>query len=104
MLLNLPFDKDLVNQDPERFNEYYARMVSIHHIMRWIIQPEQLIITREIPPPPVEPPPDVEPPEAKPDTGTSRYRTRSSLPWPWHNLRVGDVTQSGDERVSWTST
>ena len=40
-------------------------MVSIHHIMRWIINQNNLIITRETPPPPVEPPPT--PPEFTPD-------------------------------------
>ena len=60
---NLPFDKDLVNQDPKGstvlcpHGEYPS-----YNAMDYT--PENLIITREIPPPPVEPPPDVEPPEA----------------------------------------
>ena len=59
--------------------------------------PENLIITREIPPPPVEPPPEVKPPEV-PDTGDIGGGEEVPCPGPT-NLRVGDVTQSGDERV-----
>ena len=64
---NLPFDKDLVNQDPKGstvlcpHGEYPS-----YNAMDYT--PENLIITREIPPPPVEPPPEVDPPEV-PDTG-----------------------------------
>ena len=57
--------------------------------------PEQLIITRDIPPPKVEPPPDIEPPEI-PDTGA--VVPEKECPGP-AQLRVGDLTQSGDERV-----
>jgi hypothetical protein len=57
--------------------------------------PEQLIIQREIPPPKVEPPPDIEPPEI-PDTGA--VVPEKECPGP-AQLRVGDLTQSGDERV-----
>ena len=91
----LPFDKDLVNQDPKGstvlcpHGEYPS-----YNAMDYT--PENLIITREIPPPPVEPPPDVEPPEA-PDTGNVG---KEEVPCPGPaQLRVGDVTQSGDERV-----
>ena len=92
---NLPFDKDLVNQDPKGstvlcpHGEYPS-----YNAMDYT--PENLIITREIPPPPVEPPPDVEPPEA-PDT-SSVGKKEVPCPGP-AQLRVGDVTQSGDERV-----
>jgi len=58
--------------------------------------PDQLIIEREIPPPVVEPPPEVEPP-ALPDTGdipTGEIECPGA-----GQLRVGDLTQSGDERV-----
>ena len=92
---NLPFDKDLVNQDPKgstvlcphgEYPSYNAMDYS----------PEQLIITREVPPPVVEPPSDVESPEA-PDTGNVG---KEEVPCPGPaQLRVGDVTQSGDERV-----
>ena len=92
----LPFDKDLVNQDPKGsitlcpHGEYPS-----YNAMDY--QPEQLIITREIPPPPVSPPPEVEPPEV-PDTGDLGGKEEIPCPGP-AQLRVGDVTQSGDERV-----
>ena len=92
----LPFDKDLVNQDPKGsitlcpHGEYPS-----YNAMDY--QPEQLIITREIPPPPVEPPPEVKPPEV-PDTGDLGVKEEIPCPGP-AQLRVGDVTQSGDERV-----
>jgi hypothetical protein len=94
---NLPFDKDLVNQDPKgstvlcphgEYPSYNAMDYS----------PEQLIITREIPPPPVEPPPDVEPPEA-PDTGNITKDKEIECPAP-NQPRVGDLTQNGEERVT----
>ena len=93
---NLPFDKDLVNQDPKGstvlcpHGEYPS-----YNAMDYT--PEQLVITREIPPPPVEPPPEVKPPEV-PDTGDVGGGKEVPCPGPT-NLRVGDVTQSGDERV-----
>ena len=92
---NLPFDKDLVNQDPKGstvlcpHGEYPS-----YNAMDYT--PENLIITREIPPPPVEPPPDPPTPET-PDTGGVG---KEEVPCPGPaQLRVGDVTQSGDERV-----
>ena len=61
-------------------------------------QPEQLVITKETPPPPIAPPPEVEAPEV-PDT--SNVGGEEEVPCPGPNqLRVGDVTQSGDERVT----
>ena len=60
-------------------------------------QPEQLIITREVPPPPVEPPPT--PPDFKPDTIPDTKKEEVPCPGPGQ-LRVGDITQSGDERVT----
>ena len=57
--------------------------------------PEDLNIYRETPPPVVEPPPDPPTPPT-PDTGGVGEET----PCPGHaQLRVGDVTQSGDEKV-----
>jgi len=58
--------------------------------------PDQLIIEREIPPPVVEPPPEIDPPEL-PDTGDLGI-TETPCPGPG-NLRVGDLTQAGDEKV-----
>ena len=60
--------------------------------------PEQLIIQRETPAPPVEPPPEVAPPEI-PDTGNVGGQEEVPCPGPGQ-LRVGDITQSGDERVT----
>ena len=95
-ITGLPFDKDLVNQDPKGtttlcpHGEYPS-----YEAMEYT--PEQLIIQREIPPPPVEPPPEIEAPEI-PDTGDLGGKGDVPCPGPG-NLRVGDVTQSGDERV-----
>ena len=95
-ITGLPFDKDLVNQDEKGtttlcpHGEYPS-----YEAMEYT--PEQLIIQREIPPPPVEPPPDIEPPEI-PDTGDLGKKEDVPCPGPG-NLRVGDITQSGDERV-----
>ena len=57
--------------------------------------PEQLTITRDIPPPDVQPPPDIDPPEI-PDTGDVVPEKECPAP---NQPRVGDLTQSGDERV-----
>ena len=57
--------------------------------------PEQLIIQREVPPPVVNPPPDIDPPEVPP---TGDLGTETECPGP-NNLRVGDLTQAGDEKV-----
>ena len=57
--------------------------------------PEQLLITKETPPPPVAPPPT--PPEFTPN---EIPETKQEVPCPGPSqLRIGDVTQSGDERV-----
>ena len=58
--------------------------------------PEQILITQEVPPPPVQPPPT--PPEFKPDAIPKTENKEVLCPGP-AQLRVGDVTQSGDERV-----
>ena len=57
-----------------------------------------MIIQRETPPPPVTPPPEIDPPEI-PDTGNVGGKEDVPCPGP-AQLRVGDVTQSGDERVT----
>ena len=59
--------------------------------------PEDLLIYRETPPPKVEPPPEVEPPPL-PDTGDIPTGN-VECPGPG-NLRVGDLTISGDEKVT----
>ena len=91
----LPFDYDLVNQDPDGVmtlcphGEYPS-----YDAMDY--QPENLIITRETPPPPVEPPPT--PPEFTPEEIPDTDK-EIDCPGPGQ-LRVGDLTQSGDERVT----
>ena len=94
-ITKMPFDHDLVNQDPKGstvlcpHGEYPT-----YEAMDY--QPEQLIITREVPPPPVEPPPT--PPEFTPDAIPEAKKEDVQCPGPGQ-LRVGDITQSGDERV-----
>jgi len=92
----LPFDKDLVNQD-EKGSTTLCPHGEYPSYDAMDYQPENLIVTRETPPPPVAPPPEVEPPEI-PDTGDIGGKEEIPCPGPT-NLRVGDVTQSGDERV-----
>ena len=92
----LPFDKDLVNQDPKGSftlcpNGEYPSFNAMNY------EPEQLIITKETPPPPIAPPPEVDAPEV-PDTGNIGGTKETPCPGP-AQLRVGDITQSGDERV-----
>ena len=91
----LPVDKNLVQDDPDKAMIVCDATVPSYDAMNY--EPEQLIITRETPPPPVAPPPDVEPPEV-PDTGDLGGEEDVPCPGP-AQLRVGDVTQSGDEKV-----
>ena len=93
---NLPFDKDLVNQD-EKGSTTLCPHGEYPSYDAMDYQPENLIVTRETPPPPVAPPPEVDPPEI-PDTGDIGGKEEVPCPGPT-NLRVGDLTQSGDERV-----
>ena len=92
----LPFDKDLVNQD-EKGSTTLCPHGEYPTYDAMDYTPEQLIIQRETPPPPVEPPPEVAPPEI-PDTGNVGGKEEIACPGPGQ-LRVGDITQSGDERV-----
>ena len=59
--------------------------------------PEDLLILRETPPPKVEPPPDVPPTEVPPTGDISTGDVECPGP---AQLRVGDLTLSGDERVT----
>ena len=92
-----PFDRDLVNQDPKGtttlcpHGEYPS-----YEAMDY--QPENLVITRETPPPPVAPPPEVEAPPV-PDTGNIAKDKEIECPAP-NQPRVGDLTQNGEERVT----
>ena len=90
---NLPLDRNLVNDDPDGVrilcpNGEYPSYDAINY------EPEQIIPTVASPPPPVPPPA----PEL-PDTG-SIIPPSKEVPCPGPGqLRFGDVTQSGDERV-----
>jgi hypothetical protein len=92
----LPFDKDLVNQD-EKGSTTLCPHGEYPTYDAMDYTPEQLIIQRETPPPTVTPPPEIEPPEL-PDTGDIGGEEEVACPGPGQ-LRVGDITQSGDERV-----
>ena len=91
----LPIDRNLVENDPDRAMIVCDAEVPSYDAMNY--EPEQLIITRPQEVPPVEPPPEVEPPEVPP-TGDLGKKEDVPCPGPG-NLRVGDLTQSGDERV-----
>tara|TARA_Y100001972_G_scaffold62962_1_gene76994 strand:+ start:563 stop:1321 length:759 start_codon:yes stop_codon:yes gene_type:complete len=91
----LPLDKDLVNNDPKQVTtlcpsgEYPS-----YNAMNY--EPEQLIITREAPPPPVAPPPETPDTPQIPDTGGITPETECPAP---NQPRVGDLTQDGSEKV-----
>ena len=90
----LPKDRNLVNQDSDRAMIVCDAEEPSYDAMNY--EPEQLIITREAPVPPVAPPPV---PETEvPSTGDLKVEKDPDCPGPG-NLRVGDTTQSGDERV-----
>ena len=92
--LGLPKDKNLVEQDPDRVMTLCDAQVPSYDAMNY--EPEQLIITREAEVPPVTPPPT--PPEFEPDAIPDTKQDEVPCPGPGQ-LRVGDLTQSGDERV-----
>ena len=92
----LPVDKNLVDQDPDKAMIVCDAEVPSYDAMNY--EPEQLIITREAPPPVVSPPPDVDPPEVPP-TGDLGGEEELPCPGPGQ-LRVGDLTQAGDEKVT----
>ena len=91
----LPVDRNLVDQDPDKAMIVCDATVPSYDAMNY--EPEQLIITRETPPPVVEPPPEVDPPEVPP-TGDLGGKEEVPCPGPGQ-LRVGDLTQAGDEKV-----
>ena len=91
----LPLDKDLVNNDPKQVttlcpNGEYPSYNAMNY------EPEQLIITREAPPPPVAPPPETPDTPPIPDTGGITPETECPAP---NQPRVGDLTQDGSEKV-----
>ena len=85
----LPFDKDLVNQD-EKGSTTLCPHGEYPTYDAMDYQPEQLLITRETPPP--------TPPEFKPDA-IPETEQEVACPGPGQ-LRVGDLTQAGDEKVT----
>jgi len=91
-----PFDKDLVNQDEKGTTTLCPHgEYPTYEAMDY--QPENLVVTRETPPPPIAPPPEVDPP-TPPDT--SGVGGKEEVPCPAPNQpRVGDLTQNGKERV-----
>ena len=91
----IPIDKGLVENDPDRAMTVCDAEYPSYDAMNY--EPEQLIITREAEVPPVAPSPEVEPPEVPP-TGDLGVKGEVPCPGPGQ-LRIGDVTQSGDERV-----
>ena len=91
----MPFDHDLVNQD-EKGTTTLCPHGEYPSYEAMDYTPEQLIITRETPPPPVQPPPT--PPEFKADEIPKDDYKDPKCPGPG-NLRVGDTTQNGEERV-----
>ena len=92
----LPVDKNLVDQDPDKAMIVCDAEVPSYDAMNY--EPEQLIITREAPVPVVPSPPDVDPPEVPP-TGDLGGNEEVPCPGPGQ-LRVGDLTQAGDEKVT----
>ena len=92
-----PFDRDLVNQDPKGTTTLCPHgEYPTYEAMDY--QPENLVVTRETPPPPVAPPPEVEAPPV-PDTGNLTKDKEIDCPAP-NQPRVGDLTQNGEERVT----
>ena len=94
-ITGLPFDHDLVNQD-EKGSTTLCPHGEYPTYDAMDYQPEQLLITRETPPPEVAPPPT--PPEFTPDA-IPDAETEVACPGPGQ-LRVGDLTQAGDEKVT----
>ena len=92
----LPVDKNLVEQDPDKAMILCDAQVPSYDAMNY--EPEQLIIVREAPVPNVSPP-ETPPTPTVPDTGDLSSDEEVPCPGPGQ-LRVGDVTQSGDERVT----
>ena len=92
----LPFDKDLVNQD-EKGSTTLCPHGEYPTYDAMDYQPEDLIIQRDVPPPPIAPPPEVEAPPV-PDTGDIGGKEEVPCPAP-NQPRVGDLTLNGEEKV-----
>ena len=92
----LPKDKNLVEQDPNKAMILCDATIPYYDAMNY--EPEQLIITREAPVPNVPTPPTPPTPDV-PDTGNLSADEEVPCPGPGQ-LRVGDLTQAGDEKVT----
>ena len=90
-----PIDRNLVENDPDKAMILCDATMPFYDAMNY--EPEQLIIVRETPVPNVRPPQTPDSPNV-PDTGNVSPKEEIPCPGP-NQLRVGDVTQSGDERV-----
>ena len=91
-----PWDKKLVENDPEQVmvlcpHGSYPSYDAMNY------EPEQLLFQKEQKPPPINPAPDAPTPET-PDTGKVVEKD-VECPGPGQP-RIGDLSQSGDERVS----
>jgi len=91
----LPIDKNLIEDDPNSVMTVCDADYPSYDAMNY--EPERLIITREAPIPNVRPP-ETPPTPDVPNTGDISSDEEVPCPGPTQ-LRVGDVTQSGDERV-----
>ena len=94
---NIPKDKDLVNTDPKKSTVLCpSGQYPSYSAMNY--EPEQLIITREVPPPPIAGTPDA--PDT-PDTPETPKTSTEDPECPGPNQpRIGDVAQSQEEKVS----
>jgi len=89
----LPIDRNLVEDDPNQVMTVCDAEVPSYDAMNY--EPERMLLIQETPVPPVKPPPA--PPEFEAD---EIPKTNEDVPCPGPGqLRIGDVTQSGDERV-----
>ena len=91
----LPIDKNLIEDDPNGIMTVCDAEYPSYDAMNY--EPERLIITREAPVPDVQSP-ETPPTPDVPNTGDLSSDEEVPCPGPGQ-LRVGDVTQSGDERV-----
>ena len=91
-----PVDKDLVNQYPKGSTTLCPNgQYPTYNAMDY--EPEQLTITTSTPPPPISPPPETpDSPETPTDTKVPEKEVECPGPM---QPRVGDLTQSGDEKV-----
>ena len=93
----VPIDKDLILNDPGTVMTLCpAGEYPSYKAMNY--EPEQLIITRETPPPPIAPPPDT--PDS-PETPQDAIPKNEDPDCPGPNApRIGDVAQNQTEKVS----